>query len=109
MGILPFRTMRIRDAGETANFFSDELGNNTWEVTMPIVVNGNHQGTSITFDIFIGGVVFDDGLLTRTLHPGAYSEFEWSELLKFYKAGNAGANCYRTSVWQGSLRIAYFQ
>ena len=104
-----FRPMRVRAAGETANYFGADLGNNTWDVVMPIVVDGNYQGTSLTLDIFIGGVVFDDGSLTRTLVPESHPEFHWSELLHFYKTGTSGSNCHRTSIWQGGTRIAYFQ
>ena len=93
MRFLPLKAMRARSAGQTGNFVSAALGNNTWDVAMPVVVDGNDQGTSITCDIFIGGVVFDGGFLSRTLLPGSHPEFQWSGLLHFYKAGNAGSNC----------------
>jgi len=109
MRTFPFRAMRVRAAGETANYVGSDLGNNTWDVIMPIVVDGNHQGTALKFNIFIGGVVFDDGLLTKTLSLGSYPESGWSELVHFYKTGTSGADCHRISIWQGSLRICYYQ
>ena len=57
MRFLPLKAMRVRSAGQTGNFVSAALGNNTGDVVMPVVVDGNDQGTSITCDIFIGGVV----------------------------------------------------
>jgi hypothetical protein len=104
-----FKATRIRSGSETANYFASDLDNNTWEVVMPIVVDGNYPETTLSLEIFIGGVVFDDGLRTRVLLPGSYPVPQWSELIHFYKAGNVGSNCHRTSISQGNIRIAYFQ
>jgi hypothetical protein len=85
------------------------LGPNQWDLKMPVVVDGNYPETSILYEISIGGVVFDDGALTRTLQPGASPTYHWSDLLHFYKAGSLGSNCFRASIRQGNLRIAHYQ
>jgi len=109
LGAIPFRAMRVRSGLRTALFYAEMLDSNQWDVVMPVVVDGNYEGTSIIYDIIIGGVTFDDGTLSRTLLPGSHPELKWSEILHFYKVGTVGSNCYRTSVRQGNLRIAYTQ
>ncbi|MCB1122893.1 MAG: hypothetical protein KJT03_15165 [Verrucomicrobiae bacterium] len=76
---------------------------------MPVVIDGNHADTSVVYDIFVGGVVFDDGSLSRTLYPGGSVTPLWEAVLHFYKAGLNGSNCHRASVWQSGRRIAFYQ
>ena len=109
MTFLPFRAMRVRSGQRTALYYSGMLGDNQWDVTMPVLVDGNFEGTSITYEIIIGGVTFDDGSLFRTLLPGSQAELRWAEEMHFHKIGTAGSNCYRTSINQGNTRIAYTQ
>lgn len=109
LSTVPFRIMRVRDADETAVTLAGKIASNQYKITMPVVVDGNYPGTSVIYDIFVGGVTFDDGTLQRTLLPGSSPAFGWDMTLLFYKAGLSGSNCHRASVWQGTRRIAFRQ
>jgi len=105
LSALPFRTMRMRTSSETVVLAKTNLGDNTWDVVMPVIVDGLYDGVTISYDIFIGGVTFDDGLLSKTLAvPGDFSQ-QGECLLHFLKTGLSGSNCYNASIWQGLTRI----
>ena len=67
MGILPFRAMRIRESEKTGVMYVKDLGNNTWDLEMPIIVDGRNSSVSLKYEIFLGGVTFDDGSSKKTL------------------------------------------
>lgn len=109
VGVIPFRAMRVRDAGETAMSVVGELGSNTFDVMMPVLVDGLHPDASLEYEIFISGVTFDDGALKKTLRIPADFTADGANFLHFYKSGTSGSSCHRLRVWQGATRIAYRQ
>jgi hypothetical protein len=110
LGSLPFKATRVRKGGETALIrqqLNEEEG--VFKTMMPVVVNGMHEGVSIRFDIFIGGVCFEDGSISKTLHvPDDFNE-RGEAIVNFIKIGSKGANCYRSGVWHQGVRVAYFE
>jgi len=101
--------MRVRDGIETANSVVGDLGSNTWDVKMPIVVDGMPPETMIEYSIFIGGVTFDDGSLKQALVFPADFNVEGEHDLHFYKVGQSGSNCHRKKIYQGAVQIANAQ
>ncbi len=89
--------------------FVEDLGDNTFSVTMPVLVDGLHSGIVVEYEIFIAGATFSDGTLRKELLiPDDFTP-EGEHLLHFYKSGTVGSSCHRVSVWQGTKRIAYRQ
>jgi hypothetical protein len=109
LATVPYRAMRVRSAGDTTILIQENVGDDTYKVMMPVTVNGLHTDAAIKFDIFIGGVFFDDGSRSKTLQFPQTISFEGEATLYFLKAGTSGSNCHRTSIWQSGKRIAYFQ
>jgi len=109
LATVPYRAMRVRSGGDTIVMFKENLGNNTYAAIMPVIVNGLHEDASVKFDIFISGVFFGDGSRIKTLELPEDFSAEGETVLNFIKAGTAGSNCHRTSIWQSGKRIAYFQ
>jgi len=109
LATVPYRAMRVRSAGDTTVLIQENVGNDTYKVMMPVIVNGLHPDAAVKFDIFISGVFFDDGSRSKTLQYPDTLSAEGEATLNFLKASTVGSNCHRTSVWQGEKRIAYFQ
>lgn len=76
---------------------------------MPLIVDGIYEDTHIQVDIFIGGLTFEDGSLSKIIHVQTDLNQVGATLLQFYKVGLGGSNCHRLRVIQGSGQIAYFQ
>lgn len=108
IGSTALRGMRVRSGAETSLTTLETVGGVS-RVEMPVVINGLWPDAEVRIEIFIGGVTFSDGSLTRTLSlPGSCDAFGTS-MIEFLKVGNAGATCHRVSVWQGGRRIAWKQ
>jgi len=105
----PFRAMRIRDASQTAVFYGAALDPNSWELKMPVIVDGLCPETTIRYEIFIGGVTFDDGSLIKIISLPTDGDPEGATILTFYKESDTGSICHRKQVFQGEKRIGYFQ
>jgi transcriptional antiterminator Rof (Rho-off) len=107
MKTLPLRAMRIRDAEETAVFYAVSLGGGSHVMKMPVIVDGTISDIALRYEIFIGGVVFEDGSTTVDL-DGALFESGNSYILNFLKSGSSGSNCSRLRIFQNEKQIAYF-
>jgi PA14 domain/Bacterial TSP3 repeat len=99
---LPFRAMRVRTGG---SYSGKTVGLNVWEV----FTSGAVSGMILKYDILIGGVTFEDGLTQKILTSADEINETGEFTLTFYKASQYGSNCFRSSVWQGSKKIAYYQ
>jgi hypothetical protein len=101
--------MRVRGGAETGVFNQSNIGDVTKTILMPILVDGLYLGTSIKYEILIGGVVFNDGSLSKTLKfPLDFSTGGEASLV-FLKAGSIGSNCFKATVSQGLNQIAVYQ
>jgi PA14 domain len=107
LGTLPFRAMRVRSADSTAVFRRGSLGNDTWDIGMPVIVDNPCSGIVLKFDIFIGGVTFDDGTISKVILVPDDLTPEGECQLGFIKVGSDGSNCHRLGIWQGLNRLSY--
>ena len=104
---IPVRGLTVRDAEATSVTFVQDLGNDTYQVDMPTVVSTVHDDVIVHYNIFISGVTFDTGGIDKDFFATDFDEFGQSTVT-FIKTGDAGSNCHRTSVFQGSVRIGLF-
>jgi PKD repeat protein len=109
LNTLPFHFMGVRTGSKTVVMFAADLGNNTWDVEMPVIIDGIRPEITLAVEIIIGGVTFDNGSLQKTLAYPADVSPEGDSLLHFYKTSTSGSNCHRIKVSQDQTIIAYFQ
>jgi hypothetical protein len=82
---LPFRAMRVRTGKEAGVFIQGDKVGEVQKLMMPVVVGGLYPDSILRFEIFISGVVFDDGTLSkksqipRRLFNGGRNDFEFLE------------------------------
>jgi len=100
--------MRIRTGSETAVMVTINIGDNTWDVVMPVIIDGLYPEVAMAFDIVIGGGAFDDGTLYRILLVPMDLSLQGECLLHFLKTRLSGSNCYKTSIWHGLTKILYY-
>ena len=100
--------MRVRSGDETGFRYASGLGPDSYDIEMPVVVDGG-DSTLLHFEIFISGVVFDNGGLAKAISIPTDLGGSGSYLLHFYKTGGSGSVCHRIKIVQDSTRIAYFQ
>jgi hypothetical protein len=105
---LPFRAMRVRSGDETGLKYARGLGSDSYDIQMPVIVDGG-DSTQLQYEIFIGGVVFDNGSCAKAISIPADLDGIGSYLLHFYKTGGSGSVCHRIKIVQGPIKIAYFQ
>lgn len=105
---IPVLGMSVRDSGQTSVRYAQDYGDGSYQVDMPLVVTGLQTDIRVHYDIVIGGVVFDTGGITKDYLPTDFDSLGQA-MVTFIKTGTLGAACHRTSVWQGSKRIAFFQ
>ena len=106
---LPFRAMRVRSGSQTSLLITKSSPTGWTQAIMPIMIDGSWPDTVVKMEIFIGGVTFDDGSLTRSINPAAECDAFGVNRLVFYRTGSVGSVCHRISIWQGSNRIAWKQ
>ncbi len=105
---IPFYMMRLRTTGQTGVFSVGQVDATTQNIQMPVLVDGLYSGTKIDFEIFIGGVTFDDGTISKSLRIPDDVSSDGQALLHFYKTGDSGSVCHRINVFQTSQKIASF-
>lgn len=105
---IKLRGMRVR-AGSETSVTIEETSEGLMKVGMPIVVNGLWADATVRIEIFIGGVIFDDGTIVKELHPSLDCNEDGVVKVTFLKAGNVGATCHRISIWQNGQRIGWKQ
>jgi len=106
--VLPFKFMRVRSGDKTGLRYASGLGPDSYNIEMPVVVDGG-DSTLLQFEIFISGVVFDNGGLANGISIPTDLDGSGSYLLHFYKTGSSGSVCHRIKIVQGAIKIAYFQ
>ena len=106
---LPLRAMRIRTGSKTVVLVGETFGNDTWDVKMPLIIDGCYSEITLITDIIIGGVTFEDGTVSKILNlPGDLNpegHFDYH----FNKVGSAGSNCHRIRAYQNMIQIMYSQ
>ena len=107
LGSLPFYAMRERSGSETVVLYQGDLGNDSYAYDMPVIVDGLRPGITLEYQIFLGGITFDDGSITKYISGGSGVDPAGNGLLKFYKAGQSGATCHTVRVLQNGRSIAY--
>lgn len=107
IGSTTIRGMRVRDAEETAVYFAGTLEGGGYITEMPVIVDGMTSDVTLRYDIFIGGVTFEDGSLSKDYNLGDFDELGIAKV-RMLKSGNYGSICHRGSVWQDGKRIAWF-
>lgn len=102
------RAVRIRYGDDTSYRYVGSFGAASYVIETPVIVDGVGSAR-LEFEIFIGGVTFDDGSLGKLIEIpsdlNAFGEY----LLHFYKIGDSGSICHRLKIFQGGVRIAYYQ
>jgi len=73
---------------------------------MPVMVDGLSDDVEIRYDIFLAGVIFEDGTLQKTLPQENFNSYGVTRVF-FIKQERSGSVCHRASVWQNGKRIAY--
>lgn len=108
LGSLTLRGMRVRDNEQTSVRFIRDYGDGSYLVEMPVVIDGLHPDITLSYDIFTGGVIFEDGTISKNITLPTDCDAAGISLLRFIKIGTSGSVCHRASVWQNGKRIAWF-
>lgn len=108
LGRMRLTPMRVRSGSDTAVIYGAGPVSNTWNVKIPIIVDGARPDVELKYEIYIAGVTFDDGTLNKTL---TYNDLnsEGEATLNLYKTGTAGSSCYRCKIVQNGGMIAFYQ
>jgi hypothetical protein len=106
---IPLRKLRIRDEDESSIQVVGLPDPQTYLVETPAIFNGRYPDIEMSYEIFIGGVVFEDGTVKHRFKP-ADSMDAWNTCrIRMLKARDSkGSICNRASIWQDGIRIAYF-
>jgi hypothetical protein len=108
LGSIPFLMMRLRTTAQTGVFIGGQVDAATYDIQMPVIVDGLYAGTKIDFRIFIGGVTFEDGSILKSFAMPESVNANGETLLHFYKTGHFGSNCHRIEIFQGIQKIASY-
>jgi hypothetical protein len=101
------RGLRVRENGLTSitQVATSEDGMRTIE--MPVLFNGSTTGIDLQYNIFIGGVTFDDGTTNKTWSLNQLTSPLDPLVVVFQKSSAWGAVCHRGSIYQSGVRIAH--
>ncbi len=106
LGSLEVKSVSVRSSDLTGNI--PVVGYETYEILrLPIVEIGALDNAEIRCEIMIGGVTFTNGSTSKTTRLADFDTFGVSNL-EFIKPYTAHSNCHRFSIWQNSVRIAYY-
>ncbi len=104
---IPLRGLTMHDANDTGLVVTRNFGDGSYQVDMPLIVSTVYDDIRVHYNIFLAGVVFDTGGIDKDYFPADFDALGRA-LVSFIKTGTDGSACHRTSVWQGSKRIALF-
>ena len=98
------RGIEVATLAKTGLFVEQTYPDGTVGVMMPVVASRLPEDLRITLDIFIGGVLFDDGTTLKTLGP---ADFDPTGVIymHFLKSEGKTATCHHTKVFQDSTYI----
>ena len=99
--------LRVRENGLTSitQIAVSEDGMRTIE--MPVLFNGSTAHIDLQYNIFIGGVTFDDGTTNKTWSLNQLTSPHYPVVVVFQKSKSWGAVCHRGSIYQNGVRIAH--
>lgn len=99
--------LRVRENGLTSitQVATSEDGMRTIE--MPVLFDGSTSGIDLQYNIFIGGVTFDDGTTNKTWSLNQLPSPLDPLVVVFKKSIAWGAVCHRGSIYQNGVRIAH--
>ena len=104
---VPVRGMTLRDGSEASVQYVEDYGDGSYRVDMAMVVTNVHEDVRVHYHIFIGGVIFDTGGVSKNYFKADFDDLGQATAT-FIKTGTSGSNCHRASIWQGNKRIAYY-
>ena len=104
---IPVRGIKVRDGEDTSTMYVQDFSDGSYQVDMPSVVSSTYPDVIVQYNIFISGVTFEDGTISKDVLPEEYDAFGQA-VVNFIKTGTSGSNCHRTSVFQDGVRIAFF-
>jgi len=108
LSTITMRGMSVRDNEHTSVRYVQSYGDGTYMVEMPAIIVGLHVDTILRYDIFIGGVTFEDGSIQKNIILPDNCDSMGMTLVRFLKIGSSGSVCNRVSVWQNGKRIAWY-
>ena len=109
LGATTIRGLDVAHGFDTSISYAENLGDGYHYLDMPIIVSDLYPDIKIRVEIFVGGVLFDDGSTTKTL---AYADFDslGRTVVRFLKAPEVQtAICHRLKVLQNDEFIAYYE
>lgn len=101
------RGLRVRENGLTGITQVAVSEDGMHSIEMPVLLNGAMAGLDIHYNIFIGGVVFDDGTTQKVWSLSQLKAPVDSIIVEFKKSSTWGAVCHRGSIYQNGVRIAH--
>ena len=104
---IPIRNIRVWDAENTSVVFTQDFGDGSYQVDMPVVISSVYEDVVVNYNIFIAGVMFDTGGIDKDYLSTDFDDFGQA-LVTFIKLGTSGSACHRTSVFQDGVRIGHF-
>ena len=104
---IPIRNLRVWDAENTSVVFTQDFGDGSYQVDMPVVISSVYEDVVVNYNIFIAGVMFDTGGIDKDYLSTDFDDFGQA-LVTFIKLGTSGSACHRTSVFQDGVRIGHF-
>lgn len=98
------RGLEIASLSSSGIFIEQTYPDGVQEIRMPVVASRITDDMSVSLEIFIAGVLFEDGTTDKVLVPGDFDEMGVA-FVRFLKSPGRSATCHRTRVFQDSLYI----
>lgn len=98
--------MSLRFADKTSVTFLEQYPDGDMKVAMPVVVHPVIPGVEVECELYLSGVHYLDGSLSKTLQAGDFDEMG-SYTLLFVAPPAIASNCHRFKVWQNGVLLCY--
>ena len=98
------RGLEIATLSKSGIFLEQTYEDGIEEIRMPVVASRVTDDMQVTLEIFIGGVLFEDGTTDKTLLSTDFDEMGVA-FVRFLKSPGRSATCHRTRVYQDNIYI----
>ena len=98
------RGLQVATAASSGIFLEESYQDGTSSVRMPIVASRVADDMKIALDVFVGGVLFENGSTYKELFSGDFDSMGIA-FVRFYKTGDVSATCHTTKLYQNSTYI----
>ena len=106
---IPIETISFHKGDDTGVRYIEFYEDGSQLVEMPIHISNMTPDMRVELDIFVAGVIFENGSTRMVLTAADFDSNGWARV-RFLRPGWVTASvCHRTRIYQGDQQIAYFR